>query len=78
MIFLVTGCGKKKGLNISNEEIALKLNISPEQLDIYLNDESTMPENLPSMLQLAYTDLIRSSTTIQVQCTVEDDALNEE
>jgi transcriptional regulator with XRE-family HTH domain len=78
MIFTIVEFGKRRGLNISEDEIAHKLNISREQLNIYLNDEKKMPDNFIDILELSYLDLIGNTRIVKIECIDEENEQEEE
>jgi len=53
-IIAIKRFGKWHGRDISEQEIAKKLNISEKQLFAYLNNEEKMPDNLASSLLSSY------------------------
>jgi transcriptional regulator with XRE-family HTH domain len=56
-ISLVRTIGEARGVNITEEEIAGKLDISPAQLQAYLEDSDRTPDDSTQRLRMAYTDL---------------------
>ena len=58
IISYINRCGKAKGLEITQEEMALKLDISSEQLSAFLKGEEITPANLWLQLRAAYFDLL--------------------
>lgn len=78
IIFTIVESGKRRGLNISEDDIVHKLNISREQLNIYLNDERIMPDNFISILELSYRDLIGNTRIVKIECIDEENEIEEE
>ena len=58
IILLIKGQGEKIELNITEEEIARKLEISTQQLQAYLDGKDNTPDHLPGALFAAYSDLL--------------------
>ncbi|HMH23130.1 MAG TPA: hypothetical protein VK563_15205 [Puia sp.] len=59
-ISFIKKIGKNNGMNITDEELALKAGISTKQLNAYSNGEEKIPDDLSSLLRSAYADLINS------------------
>lgn len=57
-ISIIRKGGEARGLNITEEEIAGKLDISPEQLQAYLDDRDRTPDDSTHRLRTAYADLL--------------------
>jgi transcriptional regulator with XRE-family HTH domain len=57
-ISLVRKLGAARGVNITEEEIAGKLDISPAQLQAYLDDRDRTPDNSTHRLRTVYADLL--------------------
>lgn len=52
-------CGEKKGLFISDDAIAQKINIPEKKLHAYLNGELKTPSGVTNKLWAAYDDLLK-------------------
>ena len=78
MVLTVIECGKKKGLTISEQEIAEKLNTSQKMLEAYLNDGSETPGDLVALLESANRDLIGNFRRIKVEWIIEEDDYDDE
>jgi hypothetical protein len=60
IISLIRKSGESRGMNITEEEMARKMNISVEQLQAYLKGEVGTPDNQSHLLMTVYEDLLTS------------------
>jgi transcriptional regulator with XRE-family HTH domain len=60
IILLIRKSGESRGMKITEEEMARKMDISGEQLQAYLNGEAGTPDNQSQLLLTAYEDLLTS------------------